>query len=62
MLKKLLAETLNNLLAPMRERRAYYEQHLDEVLGYLRAGTQHAIAVTNQTLARVRDAIGIFQL
>lgn len=61
-LKKLLAETLNNLLAPMRERRAYYEQHLDTVLNYLRAGTQRAIEVTNETLARVRKAIGIFQL
>ena len=61
-LKKLLAETLNNLLAPMRERRAYYEQHMDAVLGYLREGTQQAIKVTNGTLVRVRDAIGIFQL
>ncbi len=61
-LKKLLTATLNNLLAPMRERRAYYEQHRDEVLGYLRAGTQHAINITNQTVQRVRNAIGIFQL
>ncbi|MCM1404138.1 MAG: tryptophan--tRNA ligase [Prevotella sp.] len=61
-LKKLLFECLNNLLAPMRKRRAYYEQHMDEVRGFLRAGTQRARAVTDATLAKVRQAIGIYQL
>lgn len=61
-LKKLLFECLNNLLAPMRERRAYYEQHMDEVRGFLRAGTKRARAVTDAMLAKVRQAIGIYQL
>ena len=61
-LKKMLWECLDQLLAPMRERRAYYEQHLDLVRGYLRAGTERAIAVTTQTLNRVRAAIGIYTL
>ena len=61
-LKKLLFECLNNLLAPMRERRAYYEQHMDEVRGFLRAGTKKARAVTDEMLAKVRQAIGIYQL
>lgn len=61
-LKKLLFECLNGMLAPMRERRAYYEQHMDEVRGYLRAGTKRAREVTDATLARVKQAIGIYQL
>ena len=61
-LKKLLFECLNNLLAPMRERRAYYEQRMDEVRGYLRAGTQRAREVTDNTLLRVKQAMGIYQL
>lgn len=61
-LKKLLFECLNNLLKPMRERRAYYEQRMDEVRGFLRAGTQRARVVTDETLARVKQAMGIYQL
>lgn len=61
-LKKLLFECLNNLLAPMRERRAYYEQRMDEVRGFLRAGTARARELTDATLARVKQAMGIYQL
>lgn len=61
-LKKLLFECLNNLLAPMRERRAYYVQRMDEVRGFLRAGTARAREVTDATLARVKQAMGIYQL
>lgn len=61
-LKKLLFTCLDNLLAPMRERRAAYEQRLDEVRGYLQQGTAKAVARTNELLARVRRAIGIYQL
>lgn len=61
-LKKLLFECLNNLLAPMRERRAYYEQRMDEVRGFLRAGTERARELTDATLARVKQAMGIYQL
>ena len=61
-LKKLLFECLNNLLAPMRERRAYYEQRMDEVRGFLRAGTKRARELTDATLVRVKQAMGIYQL
>lgn len=61
-LKKLLFECLNNLLAPMRERRAYYEQRMDEVRGFLREGTERARELTDATLARVKQAMGIYQL
>ena len=61
-LKNLLFECLNGILAPMRERRAYYEQHMDEVRGYLRAGTKRAREVTDQVLSDVKHAMGIYQL
>ena len=61
-LKKLLFECLDGILAPMRERRAYYEQHMDEVRGYLREGTKRAREITDAMLARVKKAIGIYQL
>ena len=61
-LKKLLFECLDGMLAPMRERRAYYEQHMDEVRGYLRDGTKRAREITDEMLARVKHAIGIYQL
>lgn len=61
-LKKILFTCLNDLLAPMRARRAYYAAHLDEVRAYLRQGTAAAIAKTDATLARVRQAIGIYAL
>lgn len=61
-LKKLLFECLNGILAPMRERRAYYEQYMDDVRGFLKAGTQRAREVTNKMLMQVKQAIGIYQL
>ncbi|MBO4726248.1 MAG: tryptophan--tRNA ligase [Clostridia bacterium] len=61
-LKKLLFECLNGILAPMRERRAYYEQHMDEVRGYLREGTKCARKLTDMTLAEVKRAMGIYQI
>jgi tryptophanyl-tRNA synthetase len=61
-IKTMLFEILNDLLKPMRERRAVYEQKMDEVRGYLRDGTRAAIVKTNETLAAVRGAIGIYEV
>ena len=57
-IKQFLFQILDELLAPMRARRAKYQQNIAEVHGFLRAGTQAAIAKSNETLARVRAAIG----
>ena len=57
--KKRLAGALNEMLEPIREKRAYYESHLDEVDDILRAGTQRAISVGAQTLAEVKEAMKI---
>ncbi len=57
--KKYLIEVLEKLLAPIREKRAYYESRPDEVREILRAGSEKANFVANQTLAKVRNAIGL---
>ena len=59
-IKKFLYEILNELLAPMRERRATYEQNLPKVHEYLRQGTAAAVAKSNELLRTVRAAIGIY--
>lgn len=59
MLKKRLVDVLDQLIAPMRERRAQYEKNPQEVFALLEKGTQTAREVARRTLAEVRTAIGI---
>lgn len=57
--KKLLINVLEELLVPIRERRAYWEQRIPEVYEILRAGSEKARAVAATTLEEVRDAMKI---
>lgn len=57
--KKLLFNVLDELLTPIRERRAYWEQHTDEIADILYKGTQEARAAAAQTLSEVRHAMKI---
>jgi len=57
--KKFLYEVLEEFLTPIREKRAYYEEHLDLVYKILKDGSKKAREVARDTLDRVRDAIGI---
>lgn len=57
--KRLLAAILNEELAPIREKRAYLEQHKDEVYDILFAGSDKARAAAQQTLNKVKRAMGI---
>jgi tryptophanyl-tRNA synthetase len=57
--KKYLIEVLEELLAPIRARRGEYENDLDKVRAILVAGNQKANLVANETLRRVRTAIGL---
>ncbi len=43
--------------APMREKRAYYEAHPDEVMDILRSGEQRARIEAEKTMADVREAM-----
>ena len=57
--KKLLIAVLEELLQPIRARRAYYEQHIEEVYDILRRGSEAARAAAAATLAEVRRAMRI---
>lgn len=57
--KKYLFEVLNDLLKPIRERRAELAKDLPAVYRMLRDCSDRANQVANQTLAEVRAAIGV---
>jgi tryptophanyl-tRNA synthetase len=59
--KVLLAEALLENLAPIQERRRYYEAHPDEVLEILHEGNKKARAEARRTMAEVREVIGFNQ-
>jgi len=58
-LKKLVATAVNDLLAPVRARRAEYERDLGYVRQVLRDGNQRANAIAAVTLAEVLAAMGM---
>lgn len=55
--KKRLSNSLNTLLAPFRERRAYYENHLDEVRQIIEAGNDRANAIGNALSSRMKECM-----
>jgi tryptophanyl-tRNA synthetase len=55
--KKLLAEVLLENLAPIQERRRYYEAHPEAVKEVLHQGNRKAREQARQTMAEVREAI-----
>jgi tryptophanyl-tRNA synthetase len=57
--KQKLARALNAFLDPIRERRAHYEDRIGEVKEALAQGTRHAKTVAEETMAMVKDAMGI---
>ena len=59
--KKRLAELINDLFAPARQRYVELEKHPDTVRDILREGGVKARKVAEATMARVRDAAGIMR-
>ena len=57
--KEALLEKINALFEPARERRKQLAQNLDHVEDILRKGAQRARAEAQQTLALVRQAVGM---
>jgi tryptophanyl-tRNA synthetase len=57
--KKYLIEVLEKILAPIRQKRIELAKDPAAVYEILRKGSEKANIVANQTLQRVRDAIGI---
>lgn len=57
--KKLLINILNEMLDPIRERRRYFEERIEEVYAVLERGTKSARAKASETLHDVRNAMRI---
>ena len=58
-LKDRLTVVLNDLLEPMRERRARYETNMPMVREALAAGTERMRAISRETMEMVRDALDL---
>ena len=58
-LKKYVTDAVNDYFAPIRERRHQFENDLDYVKDVLHEGNRRANEVANQTLAEVREAMGM---
>ena len=58
-IKKVLYNVLEEILSPIREKRRYYEEHLDEVYSILKEGTNKANEKANKPLKEVKKAIMI---
>ena len=57
--KRRLAEKLNEMMDPFREKRAYYEGHMAEVKEIILTGSEKANRVGNETMRRVKEAMQI---
>jgi tryptophanyl-tRNA synthetase len=57
--KEKLFIALNEFLEPIREKRAYFEGHMDEVFDILKEGTKVTREETQKTLEKVREAMKI---
>ena len=58
-LKKYVTESVNEFLAPHRERRVQYEADMDYVKDVLHEGNRRMNEIANRTLDEVREAMGM---
>lgn len=54
-----LSKKINQLLEPFREKRAYYEENINEVRDIILAGSQKANMIGNETVEAVKKAMSI---
>ncbi|MFQ5536808.1 MAG: tryptophan--tRNA ligase [Gemmatimonadota bacterium] len=57
--KRILADNIADAFAPFRDRAAYYRSHPGKVRDILEHGAEQARALASQTLAEVRDRMGL---
>jgi tryptophanyl-tRNA synthetase len=57
--KKVMIKHVLEDLAIFRDKRAYWEQHRDDVMDVLRDGGHQARAIAQQTMEEVRDVVGV---
>ncbi len=58
--KRQLGALVNEKFAPIREKRRYYEAHLDEVKDIINQGSQKARVEAQKVLSKVRDLMGMY--
>jgi tryptophanyl-tRNA synthetase len=58
-LKEALLEDIEKLLEPMREKRAYWEEHLDEALEILKSGGEKMKLKASIKMSEVREKLGV---
>ena len=58
--KRQLGTVINERLAPIREKRHYYENHIEEIEQIIEAGTNNARVEAQKTLKEVRKIIKIY--
>ncbi len=58
-IKKVLYNIIEEILIPIREKRKYYEGHIEEVYDILKQGTINARTKANETLKEVKKAMMI---
>ena len=58
-IKRFLNDVLQDILGPIRERRHYYEQHIDYVYDMLEDGSKKARLKAAEVLKRVRTSMGL---
>lgn len=57
--KKQLSDVLNNILNPIREKEAYYQNHKSIVRDILQTGSDYANTIGNIKMDKIKDAINI---
>ena len=57
--KKFLLKVMEEMLQPIRAERAKWEADIPAVYDFLKAGTEHAVRETNETVSEVRAAMRI---
>lgn len=57
--KRYLIDILQEFLTPIRERRKQYEQNPEHLQQILKAGTEKTFAIAEQTMQRVKTAVGV---
>lgn len=57
--KKHLSNSINSLLSPFREKRAYYEEHISEVRDIILEGSKKANTIGKDTVLRIKKAMSI---
>ena len=58
--KRQLGAKINERFAEIRERRAYYEAHPEEVKRIIKEGSERARVVARKVLEEVRSLVGMY--